>query len=78
MTSNSFVPSSSMTSLEMWEKVRSSLNREFGDAIFKSWLNPLGLKEVVGHKVILTAPTRFMRDWVLTHYGKRLQELWAG
>src|SRR3990170_179958 len=60
-----------------WARVRGRLRTECGDAAFRSWLKPLVL---VGHRdpeVRLAVPTRFMRDWVDTHYGDRLRALWA-
>lgn len=59
-----------------WEQVRGQLREEFGEAVFKSWLKPLFVTEVVGGIVRLAAPTRFMRDWVVSHYADRIRLLW--
>jgi chromosomal replication initiator protein len=59
-----------------WERVRARLRAEFGDAAFNSWLKPLALESAENDHVGLTAPTRFMRDWVLSHYGERLRAIW--
>lgn len=61
-----------------WEQVREHLRRELGEAIFKSWLNPLCIIDVRGGTVRLAAPTRFMRDWVISHYGERIRFFWSG
>jgi chromosomal replication initiator protein len=64
--------------LLQWEQVRTHLQEEFGEAIFKSWLNPLFVAEVTGNTIHIAAPTRFMRDWVVSHYVERIRTLWTG
>lgn len=61
-----------------WDQVRDQLRGEFGEAVFKSWLKPLFVTEVIGGTVRLAAPTRFMRDWVVSHYADRIRSLWRG
>ena len=60
-----------------WGRVRSRLREEFGDSAFKSWLKPMALLDVVDGRVRIAVPTRFLRDWVVTHYGERLRAQWA-
>ncbi len=61
-----------------WDRIRCNLRSEFGDAAFNSWLKPLSLADVQDGRVTMTVPTRFMRDWVRTHYAERIQSLWRG
>jgi len=60
-----------------WGRVRTRLREEFGDSAFKSWLKPMALVDVAGGRVRIAVPTRFLRDWVVTHYGERLRAQWA-
>ena len=60
-----------------WDRVRGQLRDEFGEAAFKSWLNPLTLSDVSEGHVRIGVPTRFLRDWVVTHYGERIRALWT-
>jgi chromosomal replication initiator protein len=60
-----------------WARVRGLIRSEVGDAAYRSWLKPLVLTEVGKRKVRLAVPTRFMRDWVVSHYGDRLRTLWS-
>ena len=62
--------------IEKWEKVRTRLRAEFGDAAFNSWLKPLQIEGIDGPHVTLSAPTRFMRDWVTSHYGEKIRSIW--
>jgi chromosomal replication initiator protein len=60
-----------------WDRVRGRLRDEFGEAAFKSWLHPMALADISNGHVRLGVPTRFLRDWVLTHYGDRIKSLWS-
>jgi chromosomal replication initiator protein len=59
-----------------WARVRGRLRAEFGDAAFGSWLKPMTLAEMRKSTARIAVPTRFMRDWVATHYGERIRALW--
>lgn len=61
-----------------WERVRDHLRSEFGDAAFHSWLKPLNLASVENGRVTIAVPTRFLRDWVMSHYADRIRVLWSG
>ena len=60
-----------------WARVRGRLRAEYGEAAYKSWLKPLTFRSLEGGQVRLSAPTRFMRDWVATHYAERIRALWT-
>ena len=62
--------------LGRWHRVRGRLREEFGDAAFKSWLKRLDLASLRDDKVMMTVPTRFMRDWIVSNYADRMRELW--
>jgi chromosomal replication initiator protein len=67
------------TQLEaLWDRVRARLRAEYGDAAFNSWLKPLSLGAARNGHVTLLAPTRFMRDWVASHYRERVRAIWRG
>jgi chromosomal replication initiator protein len=60
-----------------WARVRGRLRQEFGEATFRSWLKPLALAGRRGADLRVSVPSRFMRDWVDTHYADRLRTLWT-
>ena len=62
--------------LGQWQRVCARLRSEFGDAAYNSWLRPLSFERIDSGFAHLQAPTRFMRDWVLSHYGGRIRVLW--
>lgn len=59
-----------------WDRIKTRLKKEFGESAFKSWVKPIVLDGIRNGEVELAVPTRFMRDWVLTHYADRIRALW--
>ena len=59
-----------------WDRIKTHLRKEYGDSAFKSWVNPIALDSVENGEVALSVPTRFMRDWIVTHYAERIRALW--
>lgn len=63
---------------QQWARIRGRLKDEVGEIAYRSWLQPLSFAGIRGGEVRIVVPTRFMRDWVLTHYADRIRNLWAG
>jgi chromosomal replication initiator protein len=61
-----------------WEAVCGRLRSEVGEAAYQSWLKPMAVREMADGQVRLSVPTRFMQDWIVTHYADRLCSLWQG
>ncbi len=61
---------------QQWSEVKTLLRSEFGDTAYKTWLASLSLQGVEGDRVLLSVPTRFLRDWVASHYADRIRMLW--
>jgi len=58
-----------------WKRVHNNMRQEFGEAIFRSWLKPLTLQAYYHGTMEISVPTRFMRDWIQTHYAERILEM---
>jgi chromosomal replication initiator protein len=59
-----------------WVGVLGQLRAEVGEDAFRNWLQPMNLEQVDSEQAVIAAPTRFLRDWVATHYADRLLALW--
>lgn len=62
---------------QQWMRIRGRLKDEVGEIAYRSWLQPLTVGGLAGGEVRILVPTRFMRDWVLTHYADRIRALWS-
>jgi len=60
-----------------WDRVKGRLRDEVGDSAYRSWLRPITVHGISDGAVRLALPTRFMRDWVATHYAERIRTLWG-
>lgn len=60
-----------------WARIRGRLQNEVGDVEYRAWLKQMSLGGLDGDEVTVTLPTRFLRDWVRTHYRDRLTAMWA-
>ena len=61
-----------------WDRVKTRLKQEFGESVFKSWVTPITVASLRNGEVELAVSTRFMRDWISTHYAERIRALWNG
>ena len=59
-----------------WARVRGKLRAEMGETAYRNWLKKLTLLQIRGQEVELAVPTRFVRDWIVSHYQDRLRTLW--
>ncbi|HJQ59543.1 MAG TPA: chromosomal replication initiator protein DnaA, partial [Vineibacter sp.] len=59
-----------------WTRVRELLQQEYSEKAYSTWLEPLTLADYREGRLRLATPTRFMRDWVGSHYSDRLRALW--
>lgn len=50
-----------------WHSAQQRLRTVLGDATYQSWLSQLEFHELTGGVMILSAPSRFIKDWVLTN-----------
>ena len=58
-----------------WKTVLSKLEKIFGKEIFDSWIKNIQLKQEYNHYLVLTVPTRFMRDWVVSRYADKILDI---
>lgn len=58
-----------------WGAVYKKLRKEYGEAVFRSWLKPIKLQAYYQGTLELSVPTRFMRDWIQNHYHDRIADL---
>lgn len=59
-----------------WARIRGRLREEVGEVEYRSWLRQMTLAGIDGDEAVVLLPTRFLRDWVSSHYGDRLRLLW--
>ncbi len=58
---------SNLQSLD-WLTICKLIENKLGKDIYESWIKKLKLVEEFQHYVVLSSPTRFIRDWVVSRY----------
>jgi chromosomal replication initiator protein len=64
------------TDQERWQRVKSRLRVELGDDVFSSWFARMELETIDNGGVRLSVPTRFLRNWIQSHYSERVLTNW--
>ncbi len=59
-----------------WARVRSRLLQDVGDVEYRAWLRQMALGNIDGDEVTIYLPSRFVRDWVRSHFADKLNALW--
>ena len=59
-----------------WQRVRSRLRAELGEATFNSWFKSLDVQAARKGVVVLHVPTRFVGSWIEANYLNRIRTHW--
>ena len=58
-----------------WNIVLKKIQVSFGNDVFESWIKSIILKKEFNHYVVLSAPTRFVRDWIVSRYADKILDI---
>ena len=58
-----------------WDEVLKKFRIIFGNDIYESWIANINLKKEFNHYVVLSAPTRFVRDWIVSRYADKILDI---
>ena len=58
-----------------WNEILEKLKKTFGNDVFESWIKNIDLKKEFNHYIILSAPTRFVRDWIVSRYADKILDI---
>ena len=61
---------------EAWENALENLRQQLGEATVTSWFLKLQLVGFDSGTLTYRAPTKFIAEWVESHYGSRLKTVW--
>ena len=51
-----------------WEAIQEDFKTKFGLEVFESWLKKMNLLEINPDNLLISVPTRFIRDWITSRY----------
>ena len=62
------------TSLD-WNLVQSQMKNKLGVEVYESWLKKINFAEEFNNYILLTVPTRFIRDWITSRYLDQILQI---
>lgn len=70
------LPAAETAGIDHWTRVKKRLRAELGEDVFTSWFARVDLEEHSDGLVRLSVPTRFLKQWIQSHYHERLMAMW--
>ena len=58
-----------------WNQVLNKFQEAFGKDVYDSWIQNINLKSEFNNYVVLSAPTRFVRDWIVSRYADKILDI---
>ena len=58
-----------------WNEILEKLKKNFGSDVYESWIKNVNLKKEFNHYVVLSVPTRFVRDWIVSRYADKILDI---
>jgi chromosomal replication initiator protein len=59
-----------------WDAVVYDLRHEYGEDTYKSWISKAIFNRIEGGCLYIAVPTRFIRDWLVTHFERKIIRMW--
>lgn len=60
----------------IWKRIQNKLRKLYGEAVFNSWISFLKFISNNNGEVLLSTPTRFIKEWISIHYMDKILSLW--
>jgi len=58
-----------------WSEVQTQMKNKLGLEIYESWLKKIKFLDIFNNYVLLTVPTRFIRDWITSRYLDQILQI---
>jgi len=58
-----------------WSKIQIDLQRIFGKGIYESWIKKISLKKEYNNYIVLSTPTKFVKDWIVSRYADKILDI---
>ena len=55
-----------------WHEIQDELEKKFGKGVYDSWIRKITLNKELNNYVILSTPTKFVRDWIVSRYADKI------
>lgn len=60
----------------IWKRTQNQLRMLYGEAVFNSWIGFLKFISSGNGEILLSVPTKFIKEWISIHYADKILSLW--
>ena len=61
-----------------WSSIQTQMKEKLGQEVYESWLKKISFIEEFNNYILLTVPTRFIRDWITSRYLDQILQIIKG
>ena len=76
---NNILPNNNLKNLKSqkfdWSLIQLEMKNKMGKEIYESWLKKIDLVEEFTNYLLLSVPTRFIRDWITSRYLDQILQI---
>ena len=58
-----------------WSNIQKDMKNKLGNDIYESWLKKIDFIDEINNYVLLSVPTRFIRDWITSRYLDQILQI---
>ena len=58
-----------------WKQVQTEMKNKLGLEIYESWIKKINFVEEFNNYLLLSVPTRFIRDWITSRYLDQILQI---
>ena len=58
-----------------WNDIQTQMKNKLGIEVYESWLKKINFVEEFNNYILLTVPTRFIRDWITSRYLDQILQI---
>ena len=58
-----------------WTEIQAQMRNKLGSEIYESWLKKINFLEEFNNYILLSVPTRFIRDWITSRYLDQILQI---
>ena len=72
---NTAIPLAKEENFLNWNEILEKFKEVFGNDIYESWIKNINFKKEFNHYIVLSAPTRFVIDWIVSRYADKILDV---
>ena len=58
-----------------WQSIQNEMKKKMGSEVYESWLKKINFIEEFNNYILISVPTRFIRDWITSRYLDQILQI---